>query len=48
MTIIRVDYGGEAFKQVFRPEDTNYIMVYEIDQARLRETVYGTYLKGIH
>jgi 4-amino-4-deoxy-L-arabinose transferase-like glycosyltransferase len=48
MTIIRVDYGGEAFKQVFRPEGTNYIMVYEIDQARLRETVYGTYLKGIH
>jgi 4-amino-4-deoxy-L-arabinose transferase-like glycosyltransferase len=47
LTIIRVDYGGEAFKQVFRAEDKNYLMVYEIDQAKLRQTVYGTYLTGI-
>lgn len=45
LTIVRVDYGGDAFKQAFRPEDSD-IIVYEIDQDKLRATVYGAYLSG--
>ena len=45
LTIVRVDYGGEAFKQAFCPEDSD-VIVYEIDQAKLRSTVYGAYLAG--
>lgn len=47
LTIIRVDYGGDAFKQVYRPENADFIVVYEVDQAKLRSTVYGAYLTGI-
>jgi 4-amino-4-deoxy-L-arabinose transferase-like glycosyltransferase len=47
LTIIRVDYGGDAFKQAYRAEDTTYLIVYEVDQAKLRATVYGAYLTGI-
>jgi 4-amino-4-deoxy-L-arabinose transferase-like glycosyltransferase len=47
LTIIRVDYGGDAFKQAYRAEDTTYLIVYEINQTKLRATVYGTYLTGI-
>ncbi|NIT37130.1 MAG: hypothetical protein GTN49_11645 [candidate division Zixibacteria bacterium] len=46
LTIVRVDYGGEAFKEAFRPEETN-VVVYEIDQGKLRESIYGAYLSGI-
>jgi 4-amino-4-deoxy-L-arabinose transferase-like glycosyltransferase len=47
LTIIRVDYGGEAFKFAYRPtEDSNFI-TYEIDHGELRSTVYGTYLTGV-
>jgi 4-amino-4-deoxy-L-arabinose transferase-like glycosyltransferase len=46
LTIVRVDYGGDAFKEAFRPEETNFV-VYEIDQSKLRETIYGAYLTGI-
>jgi hypothetical protein len=47
LTIIRVDYGADAFKQAYRAEDTNYLIVYEVNQDKLRATIYGTYLTGI-
>ncbi len=47
LTIVRVDYGADAFKQAFRGEGGD-VVVYEVDHDKLRETVYGVYLGGVH
>ncbi|MGD8718507.1 MAG: glycosyltransferase family 39 protein [Candidatus Zixiibacteriota bacterium] len=46
LTIVRIDYGAGAFKEAFRPEGSD-VVVYEVDQQKLRATVYGAYLTGI-
>jgi 4-amino-4-deoxy-L-arabinose transferase-like glycosyltransferase len=46
LTIVRVDYGGDAFREVFRPEGSN-VVVYSVDHDELRSGVYGAYLSGI-
>jgi len=46
LTLASPDYGGAAFRQVFRPEGSN-VAVYEVDQEKLRATVYGVYVGGV-
>ncbi len=46
LTIVRVDYGGDAFREVFRPEGSD-LAVYSVDHAVLRSGVYGAYISGI-
>lgn len=46
LTVLYADYGGEAFKEVFRPEKSD-IAVYEINQPRLARTIYGVYISGV-
>jgi 4-amino-4-deoxy-L-arabinose transferase-like glycosyltransferase len=46
LTIVRVDYGGGAFREVFRPENSN-VAVYSVDYEELSKAVYGAYLTGI-
>jgi len=43
--IVRVDYGADAFKQVYREEGSD-IVVYEVDHEKLRRSIYGVYLTG--
>ncbi|UCH77958.1 MAG: glycosyltransferase family 39 protein [Candidatus Coatesbacteria bacterium] len=47
LTIVRVDYGGDAFKFAYRPTDDSNFITYRIDHDELRATVYGTYLTGV-
>jgi 4-amino-4-deoxy-L-arabinose transferase-like glycosyltransferase len=46
LTIVRIDYGGEAFREVFRPENSD-VVVYSVDYPELSKAVYGAYLTGI-
>jgi hypothetical protein len=46
LTVVRVDYGGDAFHEVFRPENSD-IAIYSVDYEKLSTAVYGTYLSGI-
>jgi len=46
LTVVRIDYGGGAFHEVFRPEGSD-IAVYSVDYGELRAAVYGAYLSGI-
>jgi len=47
LTIIRIDYGGEAFIFAYQPTEESNILTYEIDHGKMRSTVYGTYLTGV-
>ncbi len=46
LVIMSADYGGDAFREVFRPEKSD-VAVYEVNQEKLNQNIYGAYFAGV-